>query len=40
VQANEVRIKVSGEAKGGHQGSRQHQSDNGDGHVPCFCLQS
>jgi len=30
VQSNEVRIKVSGEAKGGQQGSRQQQSDNGE----------
>ena len=30
VQSNEVRIKVSGEAKGGQQGSRHQQSDNGE----------
>jgi hypothetical protein len=30
VQSNEVRIKVSGEAKGGQQGSRQQQSGNGE----------
>ena len=30
VQSNEVRIKVSGEAKGGQQGNRHQQSDNGE----------